>query len=85
MKTLASLMLAGALVFAFGQSSFAQMTRRLHDGARRSESPGYVRRRCGQESQVQGMFGQGRRARLAWQGAQRVPRKVQEKLSRARL
>ena len=26
MKTLASLMLAGALVFAFGQSSFAQMT-----------------------------------------------------------
>jgi hypothetical protein len=26
MKTLASLMLAGALVFAFGQSGFAQMT-----------------------------------------------------------
>src|ERR1019366_3320231 len=61
---------------------------RCSSSARRAEGGGHaeshVRRRYGQESQVQGMFGPGRHAKAARQGAQGFSRKVQEKLSACR-
>ena len=61
MKTLASLMLAGALVFAFGQTSYAQMTAPAAPAAPKAPAMKAKAKECSAKADAQGLHGKARK------------------------